>query len=587
MPDIDDLEGPKIDRRQSIKLLSAAGFSGVSAALAGCTGESEPADAGEDSPSGGSTGSPTPPESGGGEITAAWLVNQVPRLDPHMVNKGVQMQIMSNLFNGLLKINTNKEIVGDVASDWTITDDGTTYEFTIREGITFHNGDTLDAEMCKASIDRVREMEKSPHGGKVEMVESVEAPDATTLVINLERATAPFLSFMTVVPGRAGAIVNVDAAEEMGGDEYNRMPVGSGPFELTGRDTGTSLTLEKFDDYWETDEEGNQLPYLDQVTIKLIPEPSTLWTAVKTGSAKFASKLPGQFAEQARSAPNIQLRQTSPGNWKGLSLLANNPAEEPYNEWAQWVSGEEEFTGADTWEGKEIPTENPKVRRAIAKAIDREELIEKAYFGLGVPAHWLFNPLMFVYEENPEPGQYYDPEGARELLDEAGYTGDTRFEMRILGTPDDERGLTVIQSQLSAVGIEAELDIQQSSSYWTTIYEYDHMASMYGGATAVDPYADWYKQLHTPVPPEEGVGGTWQKGLYSNEEFDEIMEEDFRTADRDKRAELIQEGMEIFAEDVPYAMTVFPQIAKPQSGGLKNVGIQVGMSNFHRAYLED
>lgn len=587
MSDTSELEGPKIDRRTSIKLLSAAGFSGVSASLAGCAGDG--GSGGENTEGGdqGETASPTPPESKGGEITAAWLVNEIPRLDPHMVNKGVQMQVMTNLFNGLVKVNTDLEIVGDVASDWTVSDDGQTYEFTIREGITFHNGDTLDAEMCKRSIDRVREMDKSPHSGKVAMIEATEAPDATTLVIELARPTAPFLAFMSLVPGRAGCIVNVNAVEEMGDEEYNRMPVGSGPFELTDRDTGTSLTLEKFDNYWETDEEGNQLPYLDKVTIELIPEPSTLWSAVQTGSAQFASSLPGQFAEQARGASNIQLRQSSPGDWKGVSLLANNPAEDPYTKYARWASGNDEIPGADKWEGKDIPTADPKVRRAIAKAIDREALVEKGYFGLAVPAHQLFNPLMFVYEEEPDPGQYYDPEGAKELLDEAGYTGDTRFEMRILGTPEDERGLTVIQSQLSEVGIEAELDIQQSSSYWTTIYEYTHMSQMYGGSAALDPYADWYKQLHTPVPPEEGVAGTWQKNLYSNEELDEIMEEDFRTADRDKREELIKEGMEIFVEESPFAMTVFPQRAKPQGGGLKNVGIQVGMSNFHRAYLED
>lgn len=566
-----DLEGPKIDRRTTMKLISAAGFTGLASALAGCTG----------SESGSSDQTPAAEKKYGGKVKVGWLTNELVNLDPHMADKGVQIQVISNVFNGLLTFNKKGEMVGDIAKDWKISNQ-TTYEFTLEEGITFQNGESVDADAVKRSLDRLRGLKKSPHISKVKPIKRIETPNPTTVQIELKEAVAPFLAFMTCVPGRAGAIVSTKAIKKMGAEKYNRMPVGSGPFKVTDRETGTSLTLKKFENYWET-ESGNQLPYLDQIKIQLIPEPSTLWTALKTGSIKYASSLPGQFGDQAKQSSQIDVRGVSPGNWSCISMLCNNPAKEPYMKYAKMAAGGS-VKGVKKWKGKDIPTSNKKVRKAVSMALNREEIVDRGYFGWAKPAHSLFNPVIgWLYEEKSKSGQYQDIEQAKQLLDETGYTGDPRFKMNLLGVPEDKRIMTVIQSQLSNVSIDATLNIQQPSTYWTTIYEYTQLSSVYGGATDIDPWMSWYRQLHTPE--ENSSAGGWQKNLYSNKEFDKLIEKSLRTPDRKKRKEYIKKAEKIFIEEAPYAMTAFTLLPKPSTKDFNGLGVQVGLSNFHTAYL--
>lgn len=578
-----ELEGPKIDRRTTMKLVSAAGFTGLTSALAGCTGSSgESRGSNANSNSSGTSGKSIPAEQKyGGNVKVGWLTNEIVNLDPHLADKGVQMQVISNVFNGLLAFNKKGEIVGDIAKDWTLPND-TTYEFTIRKGITFHSGNKLDANAVKQSLDRLRDLKKSPHISKVEPIEKIEIPDSQTVRVSLKNPVAPFLAFMTCVPGRAGAIVDNTAIEKNGAEEYNRNPVGSGPFKVGTRETGSSLTLTKFEDYWEK-ENGNQLPYLDQVKIQLIPEPSTIWTALNTGSIQYAERLPAQFGDRAKQSPRLEVRGVSPGNWVSLALLCNNPSNQPYKKQAKIASGNHP-KGAEKWQGKDIPTTNRKVRKAISMAIDRQQVVKKGYFGWAKTANSLFNPVMgWLYEEKPEPGQYTDVKKAKKLLDEAGYTGNPRFEMNILGVPADERAMTVVQSHLDNVGISTSLNIQEPSTYWTTAYDYSQMSMIYQGATDVDPWMSWYRQLHTPE--KNSSAGGFQKNLYSNKKFDKLTEKSYRTPQREERKQIIEKAEKIFIEDSPYAMLAHSLLPKASSKDFDGVGVQIGLSNFHGAYL--
>lgn len=570
MFDTEALDGPRIDRRTATKLLAAGGLSG----LAGCSGGGDTGGEGTESGSGSSDAS----GSGGGSIAAGWNIDEIEYLDPHYIDKGQEIYLSSNIYSGLVKIGADGAIVGDLANDWTLPD-SSTYVFDLKEGATFHNGDPLDAEAVKASFERLMSLDDSPHLGKVSSVESITAEDATTLRISLSETVGPFISFLTRGPGRAGTIVHADEATA-NPDEYNRMPVGSGAFELVERESGEYLQLEAHDGYFGTDEDGNSLPYLDSVRIDLIPEPSTMWTAMRGGEIDYSISIPAQNAGQAESMSSLDVVGTNPGAWFCIAPLCNDPAEV---EWQQYASGAGEAT--DEWADEDLPTTDARVRQAIAMAIDREALVERAFFGYAEPAHSVFNPaIAWLYEETPDPGQYYDPEAAQQLLDEAGYTGDPRMSLSLLGTPTDERRMTVVQEMLSQVGIEVELNVQQESAYWDNLYRYENELVMYDGYVDIDPWMSLWKQLKTPV--ESGSAGAWQANLYQNPEFNDLLEEDYRTSDVETRTDLLRQAEDLFLEDAAWAMTTFPLIPKASASTLVGVGNQAGLSNFHTARIE-
>ncbi|MFB6301076.1 MAG: ABC transporter substrate-binding protein, partial [Halobacteriales archaeon] len=520
----------------------------------------------------------------GGTVDAGWLIDELVELDPHYVDLGHQIMVHSNVFNGIVKLDPNNKIVGDLAADWSIPDD-TTYVFQLEDGVTFHNGDTLDAAAAKASLNRLKSLDDSPHNAKAAVIDSMDA-SGTELTVHLSEPTSPFLTFMVRGPGRAGTIVNAKAAEEMGREKYTRNPIGSGPFKVGERSTGESLTLNKFEDYWETDSNGNSYPYLDQINIQLIPEASTIWSAMQSGSIQVSSTIGGEFANQAKQMGQFEVRAASSGDWANVAFLSNDPAEMP--EAAKYASGYDEVT--DKWQNEELITKDPKVRRALAMAINREELVDKAYFGFAVPAHTLYNPVIgWLYEalggEEPEPGQYYDPEKAQQLLEEAGY-GDG-FSATLLGdSAEDKRTTTVLQQQFSEIGVDVEVDLQQPSAYWDKIYRYDTMLSMYGGAADIDPWMSHWRQHGTPDPDGPANIGSWSKGLHSDEEFDELIIEDFRTPKLEDRKGILTDANEILMENSPFGMTVFPLTPKVTSSSLKGVGIQGGLTNFHYAWLD-
>lgn len=173
------------------------------------------------------------------------------------------------LYNNLLEVSDTSEFVPELATEWTISDDGLTYTFTIVEGVTFHDGTVLDANAIKVNLDRYRAEGSTFNGaGKLKMIDTVEAPDTTTVVLNLSRPSAPLLDMLTTCP-----IVSPTAIAEMG-EELSLHGVGSGPFRFESWEPGSTAVMVRNESYWEIAPDGEPYPYLDRYEIDGVPDDS-------------------------------------------------------------------------------------------------------------------------------------------------------------------------------------------------------------------------------------------------------------------------------------------------------------------------
>jgi peptide/nickel transport system substrate-binding protein len=490
------------------------------------------------------------------------------------------------------KINSSTVIGSDLAKDWSVPDE-TTYEFELVEDAVFHNGNPIDSEVVKWNFNKLNQTDDFAMSGKMEPIDNIKTPSANKVIIELDEPFAPFLTFLNKT-SRTGLLDPIEY-EEVGPEEYATNPVGGGPFKIGERQPGEYLRLERFEDYYNT-HEGNQLPYLDEVEIRLLPEVETLWNGVVSGDIDFASSLDPEYAERLEGNSNVRLSNWETTQYNNIAMLANNPnADETTRERAKIASGYDEIT--TKWDDRDLPTSDVRVRRAIAKAIDREALVERAYFGNAIPLRnlWASHITTGVYEhlggQEPEPGQYFDLEGARELLDEAGYprpdNGDPRFSLEFLASPNygGEREATVLQEQLMEnVGIQLEINFLPSGEYFDEIYRYRHAIMQYGGNRNLDQYDFHWRQLM--IPTGEQQRGIFQKNMWFNEEWVNLAEDDVATVPNEDRLPIIENMAEIYVEEAPFASTVEPQNPRVEVNELERTFTPFGTAKFEQAYFK-
>ncbi|MFC5136104.1 MULTISPECIES: ABC transporter substrate-binding protein [Haloferacaceae] len=515
--DAADLEGPKVDRRTAVKVFGAAGMG----ALAGCAGEgggdegSGGDGSGDDGSGDGSGGS----DRYGGRLQAAWWTGDISNLDPAYISTGIYFQLSVNIFNGLVMANENLEIVPDLATDWTVENDGTRMVFDLRDDVSFHNGDHFTAEDVKYTIERNIERE-APHNLENELIAvedgAVEVIDDYTVALNWEAPLASALALLTTGPGRAATIVNETAFEEMGADAYNLEPVGTGPFQVSNHDTGSEIILDKFDDYFREDEDGNSLPYLDGVDVSLIPEPGTVVNTLQSGDIQFTNLLPLGNISEVEDSPDAGVSSTIGNTWAGVIF---NHAREP-------------FDALET-------------RLGIAKAIDNEAFVESAYFNYGVANPGVFSPspewIWREPEEKPDD-QAYAPEEARELLEESGAMDTT---ISILANPENLRASRVLNQQLNAVGLDSEVEQVTSATFWERFdYDGDFDILLSGSVDKPDPEESVWNFFR--LPEEDGV---WNWAQYRNQEVHDLLGEQRRQIDQEERRETLWEVEDILIQE--------------------------------------
>ncbi|WP_264778047.1 ABC transporter substrate-binding protein [Deinococcus aetherius] len=401
----------------------------------------------------------------GGVLRAGMQADPV-GLDPHVTEATSTRNQLENVYDTLVAFDNSGRIVPALATRWTASPNGLTWTFTLRPGVRFHNGRALEASDVVYSIGRIKNpATKSPRSGDFELVKSVTAPNKTTVVMTLSKPFSPLLSKLAfslnvIVPREAAATLNTK-------------PVGTGPFTFVEYVPQTRMVLRKNPNFWGRDARGNRLPYLDGITFTYLPDPTARVTALRTNTVDWIEYVPATDIKTLQANPQVTVLGGPSANYRAIFF---NVAKKPLDD--------------------------PRVRRAIAYAINNQEIVDVALLGTGgLPARGTTLPNGNYYAA-PDPN-YGKPnlERARALLREAGYPNGFPLDLKVTSTYDFLRTpAEIIQAQLAPLGIKVNITALEWSVYLPDILKKNYTATILGESGQGDP--DDY--LYTPFASDSG-----------------------------------------------------------------------------------
>ncbi|KNG92620.1 ABC transporter substrate-binding protein [Pseudaestuariivita atlantica] len=417
-----------------------------------------------------------------------------PHLDPTSAAAGAIDQVLyANVFEGLTRFMEDGSVVPALAESWEISEDGTSYTFNLRSGVTFHDGTTMDAKDVKFSLDRAR-AEDSTNAQKALFagIADVTVKDAQTVQVTL---TAPDGNFLFNMAWGDAVIV---APESIDGIKQN--PVGTGPFMFKDWVQGDRVELAAYDGYW------GDKPALTAATFKFISDPTAAFAAMMAEDIDAFSGFPApENLPQFDADPRFQVLV---GSTEGETILSTN--------------------------NKMPPFDNVLVREAVAHAIDRQAIIDGAMFGYGTPIGTHFAPHNPAYVDLTAMSAY-DPAKSKALLAEAGLPDGFETTLHLPPPSYARRGGEIIAAQLAEVGIKAEIINVEWAQWLETVFRGKNF-----GLTIVS---------HTE-PFDIGIYARPDYYFqYDNPDFQALIETLTKTTDPDKRTELIREAETIIAKD--------------------------------------
>ena len=417
-----------------------------------------------------------------------------PNLDPTSGAAGaIDTVTYSNIFEGLTRFGPDGSINPGLAESWSISEDGKVYTFNLRKGVKFHDGAELTADDVKFSLERIG-AEESTNAQKALYadIESVEVVDPHTVKVNLSKPNGNML--FNLAWGDA-VIMSPDSAATNATN-----PIGTGAFVFKDWVQGDRVELERNPDYW------GEPAKLEKVTFKFISDPNAAFAAVMAGDVDSFMPFPApENLAQFDADPRFRVVA---GSTEGETILSTN--------------------------NKMPPLDNPKVRQAIAHAIDRQAIIDGAMFGYGTPIGTHFAPHHPSYVDLTGQSNH-DPEKARALLAEAGLADGFSTTLKLPPPSYARRGGEIIAAQLRDVGIETEI----SNLEWAQWLEQVFKGKDYG-LTIVS---------HTE-PLDIGIYARPDYYFqYDSADFQKLMEDLNNTTDPDERDRLLKEAQKMIADD--------------------------------------
>lgn len=482
----------------------------------------------------------------GGTLRAG-LDADPPNLDPHRSTSAVDRQVFQNLYDKLVDTDANLAVVPMLATTWTVSPDGKTLTFTLRQGVKFQDGTPFNAEAVKYNFDRMRDP-KFPSARRSELgpISEVTAPDPSTVRIALEKPYSPLLYVLT---DRAGMIVSPAAAQK-DGVNFALHPVGTGPFSFVEKIPQDHITLQRTPNYWVKGQ-----PYVDRIIYRPFPDDNSRVANVKSGDVDIINLVPLAQVKQltqeaAQHGARFRLLEHGAFAWNGIWLNVTKP-----------------------------PFDNKLLRQALSATIDRNVIANVVLQGAAYPAYSFF----------PNGTPAYDPTWkipprsialAKEKLQAAGHPAGFSFTLVLApGTQTQAIGQAV-QSMAADAGIQAKIQIVEFGALLDMGDKLEHEAMLLGWSGRPDPDFDIYPHI------TKGGIGSFNEAGYSNQKVQDLLDAARLLGSMAQRRRVYNEVTKMLADDLPYLWLYYPKEYKLLSTKVRGfVQVPDGMMRFRTVWL--
>ena len=447
--------------------------------------------------------------------------------------------VLYALHDALIKPMPGQPMAPSLAESWAVSRDGLTYEFVLRKGVKFHNGDPVSAEDVKFSFERYKGVAASTMKAHVSLVEVV---DPHRVRFRLTKPWPDFMTFYATPATGAAWIVPKKYVERVGDDGFKKAPVGAGPYRFGAFNPGIELTLEAYEAYWR------KTPSVKRLVFRSVPDESTRLAMLKRGEADIVYSVRGALAEELRRTPGLTLKPT-------LGIFV------------EWISMHEQWDPKSPWADK-------RVRLAANLAIDRKAINEAEYLGFAKIASSII-PRDFDFAWVPPPYPY-DPARAKQLLAEAGYPGG--FDAgEIFSDMVYVPIVEAVVNFLQAVGIRTKLRGLERASFQKSDQEKKLKLARVGSSAAGN----------AATRIEAFVISTGSRAYGGFPDIDGLYQEQAGELDPKRRAAILQKIQQLIHDRIVFAPLVEPALLNGYGPRVGESGLGLISSYLYSAPYED
>jgi peptide/nickel transport system substrate-binding protein len=422
-------------------------------------------------------------------------------LDPTLSRTYVGRIVYASICDKLFDIDDKLNVVPQLALSHQTSEDGKTVTIKLRPGVSFHDGEKLDAEAAKYSLERHMNMQGSFRRPEVAAIASVEVVDPLTVKLNLKAPFSPLISQLT---DRAGMMVSPKAARESG-EKFGLKPVCAGPYRFVERVQQDRIVVEKFQDYWN-----KANVHIDRIVYRPITDSTVRLANLKSGGLDLIERLLATDVKEVKSDARLKLASALELGYQGMTINVANgdKAKNPLGQ-------------------------NPKVRQALSYAIDREALTQVVFNGEFVPGNQWISPENPYYQKSiPVPKR--DVAKAKALLKEAGVSGPIVIDLMVPNNPETRQVAEVIQAMAGEVGFDMKIRVTEFATSLKQAEAGEYQAYLVGWSGRTDPDGNAYI-FHKCKAPQNNSG-------FCSAEVDKLLDDARMVSEPAKRKAIYEQA---------------------------------------------